>query len=120
MSIQLSRRTFLTGLIAAPIVITTPGLLMPVKALTPAPGLLLKYEPGDNYPGYEAWADSSGKLHFRVIDADGTLRHHTVHDFDGEKFPTIVIPKCTFLDSKTALPDSRNGSLSAMLFTNVA
>lgn len=26
-----TRRTFLTGLIAAPIVITTPGLLMPVK-----------------------------------------------------------------------------------------
>jgi len=26
-----SRRTFLTGLIAAPIVITTPGLLMPIK-----------------------------------------------------------------------------------------
>ncbi len=29
----LTRRSFLTGLLAAPIVITTPGLLMPVKEL---------------------------------------------------------------------------------------
>lgn len=31
----ITRRRLLTGLIAAPIVITTPGLLMPVKALQP-------------------------------------------------------------------------------------
>ncbi len=29
----LTRRKLLTGLIAAPIVVTTPGLLMPVKAI---------------------------------------------------------------------------------------
>lgn len=29
----MKRRSFLTGLIAAPVVITTPGLLMPVRAL---------------------------------------------------------------------------------------
>lgn len=29
----MKRRSFLTGLLAAPVVITTPGLLMPVKAL---------------------------------------------------------------------------------------
>jgi hypothetical protein len=31
--LDLTRRRFLTGLVAAPIVITTPGLLMPVKAI---------------------------------------------------------------------------------------
>ena len=29
------RRAFLSGLLAAPVVITTPGLLMPVRALAP-------------------------------------------------------------------------------------
>ncbi len=29
----MNRRKFLTGLVASPVVITTPGLLMPVRAL---------------------------------------------------------------------------------------
>lgn len=39
MSLTLSRRRLLTGLIAAPIVVSTPGLLMPVKALVRPPHL---------------------------------------------------------------------------------
>jgi hypothetical protein len=39
---MLSRRNLLKGLIAAPLVITTPGLLMPVKAIEPAYGMYVK------------------------------------------------------------------------------
>lgn len=41
---MLSRRKLLKGLIAAPLVITTPGLLMPVKAVPAAPefGMFVK------------------------------------------------------------------------------
>lgn len=41
---MLSRRSLLKGLFAAPLVITTPGLLMPVKALPAAPefGMFVK------------------------------------------------------------------------------
>lgn len=38
--IELSRRRVLTGLIAAPAVIRTAGLLMPIRAIVTAPPLL--------------------------------------------------------------------------------
>ena len=48
-----TRRRFLTGLLSAPAVITTPGLLMPVRAWGEANPDFLQL--GANYPKFASW-----------------------------------------------------------------
>lgn len=54
----LTRRTFLSGALAAPVVITTPGLLMPVKPVLVGPAL-------DWSARYPAWWHHMRFAHFK-------------------------------------------------------
>ena len=92
---MMQRRSFLKGLIAAPALITTPGLLMPVKAL-PKPfahvtGLLLDgkefmYEIWDMRPASsvaaEPWFDNVAR-----IDS------YTYTETNPEKNPYVIKPE---------------------------
>lgn len=70
-----TRRNFLTGLIAAPAVITTPGLLMPVKAWV-------------NTTMLEWWAKYEPLLHLTVgSDAVDQMVKGTHHLYEIERDP---------------------------------
>lgn len=77
-----SRRNFLIGMIAAPAVIRTPGLLMPVKAIEPKllPPGTYTVELARLYPYQREMVDALGcprKLwfDFKLVGTDKVLRH---------------------------------------------
>lgn len=64
----MNRRRFLLGALSAPAVITTPGLLMPVKALV-QPVLVLT-------PDWDWWgSDGSNTVPLDFAHTDDDLRH---------------------------------------------
>jgi len=98
---MLSRRNLLKGLIAAPLVISTPGLLMPVKALPPEPayGMYVKGVWLDGTPfnigveqGYSA-ADIGGMEWFDMVK-----RFDSVEYTDVER-KQLVVNQSNFFDN---------------------
>lgn len=62
----MNRRGFILSALAAPLVVTTPGLLMPVKSFVPTPSRYVGDLHYDTYGGMTYWFD--GKLWTSIID----------------------------------------------------